>query len=95
LANLVVVETPQLGNATYLFTKPQSMDAFLAAYARVSKDDIRRNRGNIGERLGFLGRIIHGTNPRSWAKDLRARIGEIPDFATEAIPSQSRETLIP
>jgi hypothetical protein len=56
LERAVVVETPQLGNATYLFTKPQSMDTFLAAYTRVSKDDIRRNRANIGEKLGFLGR---------------------------------------
>ena len=76
LERAVVVETPQLGNATYLFTKPQRMDAFLAAYTRVSKDDIRRNRANIGEKLGFRGRIIHGSNPRSWAKELGERIGE-------------------
>ena len=81
LEKVVVVETPQLGNATYLFAKPQHMDAFLAAYTRVSKDDIRRNRANIGEKLGFLGRMIHGSNPRSWAKELRARIGEATDFA--------------
>jgi hypothetical protein len=60
----------QLGNATYLFTNPQSMDAFIAAYTGVSKDDIRRNRANIGEKLGFIGRIVHGNNPRSWAKEL-------------------------
>jgi hypothetical protein len=76
LENVVVVETPELGNATYLFSKPNSMDAFLAAYSGVSKDDIRRNRANIGEKLGFIGRIIHGTNPRSWAKELRERTGE-------------------
>ena len=81
LERAVVVETPQLGNATYLFTKPQSMDAFLAAYTRVLKDDIRRNRANIGEKLGFLGRIIHGSNPRCWAKELRARIGEAVDIS--------------
>ena len=80
LENVVVAETPQLGNATYLFAKPQSMDCFLAAYTKVSKDDIRRNRANIAEKLGFLGRIIHGSNPRSWVKELRARIGET-DFA--------------
>ena len=83
LGRTVVVEKPQLGNATYLFRKPHSMDAFLAAYTGVSKDDIRRNRANIGEKLGFLGRIIHGSNARIWAKELRARIGEAPDFATE------------
>ena len=89
LDRAVVVETPQFGNATYLFAKPQSMDAFLAAYSRVSKDDIRRNRANIGKKLGFLGRVIHGSNPRRWAKELRARIGETADFATEAITAAS------
>jgi hypothetical protein len=81
LEKVVVVETPQLGNATYLFAKPNSMDGFLFAYTKVSKDDIRRNRENIGERLGFLGRIIHGSNPRSWAKELTAWIGEAVHFA--------------
>jgi len=77
----VVVETPQLGHATYLFAKPTSMAAFLALYTRVSKEDIRRNRQNVGARLGFLGRIVHGTNPRAWVKDLRARLGETIDYA--------------
>lgn len=48
-------------NATSLFAKPQSIDGFLAAYSRVPKDDIRP--ANIGEKLGFLGGIIHGSNP--------------------------------
>jgi hypothetical protein len=72
----VVVETPQLGHATYVFAKPRSMDSFLALYTMITKDDIRRNRDNAGERLGFLGRIIHGTNPRAWLKEVRQRIGE-------------------
>jgi hypothetical protein len=63
------------------------MDAFLAAYTRVSKNDIRLNRANIGEKLGFIGRIIHGRNPRSWVEELRERIGETPDFAEAAIPA--------
>jgi hypothetical protein len=88
LEKVVVVEAPQLGNATYLFTKPGSMDAFLAAYTKVSKDDIRRNRANIGEKLGFLGRIIHGSNSRVWAKELRARIGEASDFAAAEATGQ-------
>jgi len=54
----VAVETPQLGHATYLFAKPASMEAFLALYTRVSKEDIRRNRENVAARLGFLGRIF-------------------------------------
>jgi hypothetical protein len=34
----------------------------------------------LGEKLGFLGRVIHGSNARTWAKELRARIGETADF---------------
>ena len=77
----VVVETPQLGHATYVFAKPRSMDSFLALYTKITKDDIRRNRNNAAERLGFLGRVIHGTNPRAWLKEVRQRIGERIDFA--------------
>jgi hypothetical protein len=77
----VVVETPQLGHATYVFGKPRSMDSFLALYTTVTKDDIRRNRNNAAERLGFLGRVIHGTNPRAWLKEVRQRLGEGIDFA--------------
>jgi len=76
LSKVIVVETPQLGHATYLFAKPQSMEAFLAVYIRVTKEDIRQNRANAAERLGFLGRIVHGVNPRPWLKELNARCGE-------------------
>jgi len=77
----VVVETPQLGHATYVFAKPRNLDTFLALYTKITKDDIRRNRNNAAERLGFLGRVIHGTNPRAWLKEVRQRIGEGIDFA--------------
>jgi hypothetical protein len=77
----VVVETPQLGHATYVFAKPRNLDAFLALYTKITKEDIRRNRNNAAERLGFLGRVIHGTNPRVWLKEVRQRVGEGIDFA--------------
>ena len=76
----VVVETPQLGHATYVFAKPRNMDSFLALYTKITKDDIRRNRNNAAERLGFLGRVIHGTNPRVWLREVRQRVGEGIDF---------------
>ncbi len=76
----VVVETPQLGHATYVFAKPRNMDSFLALYTKITKDDIRRNRDNAAERLGFLGRVIHGTNPRVWLQEIRQRLGEAIDF---------------
>ena len=78
----VVVETPQLGHATYVFAKPRSIDSFLALYTKITKDDIRRNRNNAAERLGFLGRVIHGTNPRAWLKGVTQRIGEKVDFTS-------------
>ena len=77
----VVVETPQLGHATYVFAKPRNMDTFLDLYTKITRDDIRRNRNNAAEQLGFLGRVIHGTNPRVWLKEVRQSIGEGIDFA--------------
>ena len=81
VASGMVVETPQLGHATYIFGKPRSMETFLALYTRVSKEDIRGNRENVAARLGFLGRIVHGINPHAWAKELRAHLGEPMDHA--------------
>jgi hypothetical protein len=63
LPRAIAVETPQMGPATYLFARPPDM-AFLLAYTRSTKEDIRQNRHNAAERLGFLGRIMHGVNAR-------------------------------
>jgi hypothetical protein len=79
----VVVETPQLGHATYVFAKPRNMDGFLALYTNITKDNVRRNRNNAAEGLGFLGRVIHGTNPRTWLKEMRRWVGEGIDFAAD------------
>jgi hypothetical protein len=81
LENVTIVETPQLGHATYLFTKPVNMSQFLAVYASITKEDIRQNRDNVAERLGFLGRLIHGVNPRAWLKELKERLGEVVEYA--------------
>ena len=59
----IAVETPQLGHATYLFSKPVSIEAFLAAYVATTKEAVRQNRANVAERLGFLGRVVHGIQP--------------------------------
>ena len=77
----VVVETPQLGHATYVFAKPRTIESFLALYTSITKDDIRRNRNNAAERLGFSGRVIHGSNPRMWLKEVRRRLGKQIDSA--------------
>ena len=76
LERAVVAETPQLGHATYIFAKPKSMEAFLATYTRITKDDIRHNRENVAARLGFQARVIHGADPRAWFADLKRRVGE-------------------
>jgi hypothetical protein len=84
LEKAVVVETPQLGHATYLFAKPTSMPDFLGIYRNVTKDDIRHNRGNVAERLGFSGRLIHGHNPRAWVKELKTRLSEPVDYTEDS-----------
>ena len=62
------------------------MEAFLAIYTKTTKDDIRRNRDNVSESLKFLGRVIHGTNPRAWIKEVQRRVGERIDYAA-AVPT--------
>ena len=80
LERTVVVETPQLGHATYLFSKPASMSEFLTIYSKVAREDILRNRGNVAEKLGFLGRLIHGLKPGAWLKELKVRVDEPLDY---------------
>ena len=81
LERAVIAETPQLGHMTYLFSKPVNMTEFLTIYGRVAREDIRHNRGNIAERLGFLRRIIHGHNSRAWLMELKSCLGEVVDYA--------------
>jgi len=50
-------------------------------YAATSRDDIRKNRGNVAQQLGFIARVMHGSNPRRWTRDLGARIGETTDYS--------------
>jgi len=78
-----LVETPQLGHATYFFSKPASMAEFLTIYRNVTKDDIRHNRGNVAERLGFLGRLIHGHSRGAWLKELKTTVSEVVDYADD------------
>jgi len=85
LERATIVETPQIGHATYLFSKSTSMSEFLAIYSSVTKDDIRHNRGNVAEKLGFLGRLIHGSDPRAWLKELKLRLGESLDYAEASV----------
>ena len=81
LERAIVIETPQSGHATYLFTKARTIEEFLAAYIRVTKEDIRKNRNNVAEKLGFLGRIVHGVNGRLWLRELNSRTGDRVDYS--------------
>jgi hypothetical protein len=81
LARTVVAEVPQLGNATYVFAKPADIQDFVARYAGTSRDDIRKNRGNVASELGYIGRVMHGHNPRQWLRALRQYLGEPIDYS--------------
>ena len=83
----VAAERPQVGHATYLFSKPASLEAFLALYTRTTKDEIRHNRANAAEKLGFLGRIVHGSSRRAWLREIKTKLGETTDYA-EALASE-------
>jgi hypothetical protein len=76
LETVMAVEAPQLGHATYLFSKPRNMPGFFAVYTQVTKSDIRHNREGAAEKLGFLERVVHGADPRIWLQELRRQVGE-------------------
>ena len=81
LPRAIVAEVPQLGHATYVFAKPADVREFVRQYGATCRDDIRKNRGNVAHKLGFIGRVMHGNNPRTWLRELRSRIGEGVDYA--------------
>src|SRR5713101_7876392 len=81
LERAIVVEIPQQGHATYVFSRPRNLQQWVRDYALTLKDDLRKNRANAAERLGFLGRVMHGRNPKTWLRDLRAKIGEAVDYS--------------
>jgi hypothetical protein len=55
------------------------------AVRQTSRQDIRLNRDNIAQTLGFIGRVVHGNNRAQWTKDLRQKTGEPPDYPDTAI----------
>lgn len=72
----LLTEVPRTGHATYGFRRPADLDPWLRNFAQLTRDEIRHNRGNAAESLGFLGRVLHGHNPRSWLQELRTKAGE-------------------
>ena len=84
LEKAVVVEFPQAGHATYVFGKPPDVKSWVWQYAKTTRQDVRLNRNNIAESLGFLGRIVHGKNKSEWLRELRSRIGESLEFSGQS-----------
>jgi hypothetical protein len=87
LERALVAETPQLGHATYIFSKPRSIDGFLATYTQITKDDIRHNRDNVATRLGFRWRVIHGVEPGPHYSAEWTETGRILDRSEEGFRS--------
>lgn len=78
LEKCVVVEVPQAGHATYAFAKPARLQEFVWQYAKTTRQEILANRHNVAQRLGFLGRVVHGANKGEWLNALCSRIGDSP-----------------
>ena len=78
--NVLVAEIPQPGHATYLFAKPENLDDFLERYAKLTREDIRRNRGNLAAALGFIGRVVRGRRKKRWLADVLKQAGEKADY---------------
>ena len=87
LSKVIIAEVPQLGHATYIFARPADVRAFVRLYSKVTRDEIRKNRGNTADQLGFIGRIMHGNNPHSWLRELHTRIGRCRDYSAPAAAS--------
>lgn len=73
---ILIAEIPSLGHATYLFLRPQNLEEFLAAYAKTARDEVRRNRGEVASRLGFIGRVVRGRRKMRWLNEVLTRAGE-------------------
>lgn len=73
---ILIAEIPSLGHATYLFLRPQSLEEFLAEYAKTARDEVRRNLDEIASRLGFIGRVVRGRRKMRWLNEVLTRAGE-------------------
>jgi hypothetical protein len=78
--NVLIAEVPEQGHATYLFAKPECMDAFLNRYSSVTREDIRQNRDSSASDLGFVGRVVRGRKKNRWLADVLKYAGEKADY---------------
>jgi hypothetical protein len=49
-------------------------------FSGVTRDDIRRNRGNVATEIGFIGRIVRGRRKKRWLNDVLKLAGERADY---------------
>ncbi len=73
---VLIAEIPEPGHATYAFAKPADLDGFLDRYAKVTREGIRRNRDNLANTLGFVGRVVRGKRKKRWLASLLKLAGE-------------------
>lgn len=73
---LLITEIPEPGHATYVFAKPDNLDAFLDRYAKLTREGIRRNRDNLAHALGFVGRVVRGKRKKRWLASVLRLAGE-------------------
>ena len=78
--NVLIAEIPEPGHATYLFAKPDNLDDFLERYAKITREDIRRNRDNLATALGFVGRVVRSKRKKRWLADVLKQAGEKADY---------------
>ena len=78
--NVLITEVPEQGHATYLFAKPECMDAFLNRYSSVTREDIRQNRDGSAGQLGFVGRVVRGRKKHRWLADVLKFGGEKAEY---------------
>jgi len=83
-ANAIIVETPQTGHATYFFSPSKDLKQFLCAYARTTKEAIRRNQENCAEHLGYLGRVVHRRNRNQWLAEVKKWLGEPVNYGEDS-----------
>lgn len=74
--NILIAEIPESGHATYVFAKPADLDGFLDRYTTLSREDIRRNRDNLADVLGFVGRVVRGRRKNRWLAEVLKLAGE-------------------
>ena len=57
-----------------------NLDEFLERYAKLTREDIRRNRDNQATVLGFVGRVVRGKRKKRWLADVLKQAGEKADY---------------